>query len=957
MMKNSRFPFHAGMQKAAWPLATCIALSLVQAPALAQEDGADVAIEEITVTGIRRSLDVAADVKRDSEAIVDAITAQDIGLFSDNNIGEALSRIPGVLLEREAGEGYRISIRGLGPRYVRTTVNGRTALSASGGETGSGDDARGFTYNILPSEVITKATVSKSTMASQIEGGIGGTVDLGTTRPLAFRPDGDDFYISGALRGTYNDLMEDTMYRGTLFLNNRFSENFGVFFAAVFDQADRIDNLAESQRLRTFDREYDAGTLVNGTPLAEDTDIPVSHFSGVRYQGQPIPRERRTYVAGVQWQNDNWDINFDWLHGSEDETRDDKRFWYNYGDVLRRFNGDVTSMTIDTGDENLDITEPTQGTLVAYEFDGADDARRMQPLANGLYRRVPRTSDVNVGGINFKWHNNDDWTIAADFGYADQTTNRTLERLRTRLNTDWGEGTGDPRLDSVSGTYDITSGYPIAVLNDANGEYIDPLDTSHQYVELLERRVFLEEGSNESFRLDFTHELEDRSNGDLYSFFDNLQFGFSFNSQVFTRDVVGAENPDNSIFDMSTISSVVVDGILSDVNVPGFIHSFAVGDIADPVFQPFLTEPVVVSYRDEDGDVVNPEGLYRIEQSESFDITEDVTALYLQGNFSGEGPVPYRGNIGVRYVDTEQTNFGWVGEGEGLGFVPTDPLNPQIKTGREYDDWLPSFNLAFDLTDAWVLRFAANKALTRPDPIDMSSRLDLDSEDFEGNGGNPDLVPYTTVSLDMSVEWYPEAGGFYGLGIFTKDLESYIASGSETETIQGDEYDISRPVNTDGGTIDGVEFQFHTPFDSFTDTFWRYFGINGSFTYVDAQMDAVVPDRGTPISLRGTSERSGNFVVYFEREKFGARVAANYRSDYLFQEASDSDRFDEFTHGRTIYDMNLDYIIMKNMKIRLSANNLTDVRRTRFWDTPGRYYSDERDNGRTIVLEFRYASD
>ena len=146
---------------------TCLAALLVQTPANAQATDAG-PIEEITVTGIRRSLDIAADIKRESNSVVDAITAQDIGLFSDNNIGEALSRVPGVLLEREAGEGYRISVRGLGPRFVRTTVNGRTALSASGGETGSGDDARGFTYNILPSEVVSKAKVSKSTQADEM---------------------------------------------------------------------------------------------------------------------------------------------------------------------------------------------------------------------------------------------------------------------------------------------------------------------------------------------------------------------------------------------------------------------------------------------------------------------------------------------------------------------------------------------------------------------------------------------------------------------------------------------------------------------------------------------------------------------------------------------------------------------------------------------------------------------
>ena len=184
-MNTQTSPAIAGFARLAFLGCACFSIIIFQSPVQAQDDEA-AAIEEIVVTGIRRSLDLAADIKRDSDAVVDAITAQDIGLFSDNNIGEALSRVPGVLLEREAGEGYRISIRGLGPRFVRTTVNGRTALSASGGETGGGDDARGFTYNIMPSEVVSKAKVSKSTQAWEIEGGIGGVVDLETNRPLEF---------------------------------------------------------------------------------------------------------------------------------------------------------------------------------------------------------------------------------------------------------------------------------------------------------------------------------------------------------------------------------------------------------------------------------------------------------------------------------------------------------------------------------------------------------------------------------------------------------------------------------------------------------------------------------------------------------------------------------------------------------------------------------------------------
>ena len=143
---------------------------LVPSVTYAQEAEAD-DLEEIVVTGIRGSLDSAAAIKRYADSIVDAISAEDIGLFSDNNIAEALQRIPGIQLERVEGEGSRVSIRGLGPRFVRTTLNGRTALSSPGGENGS--DSRGFSFNIIPSEIISGAKVSKSTQAKDVEGGIG----------------------------------------------------------------------------------------------------------------------------------------------------------------------------------------------------------------------------------------------------------------------------------------------------------------------------------------------------------------------------------------------------------------------------------------------------------------------------------------------------------------------------------------------------------------------------------------------------------------------------------------------------------------------------------------------------------------------------------------------------------------------------------------------------------------
>jgi TonB-dependent receptor len=165
------YTFLSARRISIFSLALALALPALT-PGVAIAQVADESIEEITAYGVRRSLDNAADLKRNSDTIVDAITAEDIGLFSDNNIGEALQRVPGVQLERSDSEGTRISIRGLGPRFVRTTLNGRTALSSPGGENGT--DARGFSFNVIPSEIITRATVHKSSQAIDVEGAIGG---------------------------------------------------------------------------------------------------------------------------------------------------------------------------------------------------------------------------------------------------------------------------------------------------------------------------------------------------------------------------------------------------------------------------------------------------------------------------------------------------------------------------------------------------------------------------------------------------------------------------------------------------------------------------------------------------------------------------------------------------------------------------------------------------------------
>jgi len=1008
-MSTDSFPNKTIILKLPVPALACLAAMLAQAPVFAQTDQAadtmdadDLVLEEVIVTGIRNSLDTAADIKRQASQVVDAISAEDIGLFSDNNIGEALQRIPGVQLERDAGEGFRISIRGLGPRFVRTTVNGRTALSTAGGEDGNAEDSRGFTMNTIPSEVISRVTVEKSTQAKNLEGGIGGTLDLQTNRALNFADKVDqDFYISAAGRVGYNDLVDDPSTRVSLFMNKKFSDTFGGFFGVVLDDTDRVDYAFESEALRVRDFGFDdlqPGTLLNGKAMTQ-ADIDALHasslgvgpdgqdaglnfFNAARNTSRDYERDRQTLTTGLQWASGNWDVNFDWTYGQETNDQYLRRYALSPANLVRSEEDTVTSMTIDFGDEDFTRSTPTLGTVMAFDFHDARGGKRVY----AENRFIPRDQDIHVGGINVDW-SNDQWTVNGDIGYAKQDTEWYENLVYTELNSDYrNRYNSDLRFERLNGSFDATGpgGYPVATLigMDADGNLtpFDPTDPDMVYFRKSWRTHSEESADDVSARLDFTRELDNRK------FLDAVMFGIAWNERNGTRS--------RSKFRQdSRVSNTHIDIAREDLidgyetfllknflpDNPGAIHDMVFLSNNDPVFDPLW---------------VVPDDEFPEEPNRGYDVTEAVTAFYLQLPFSGE---IYRGNIGLRYVKTDQTGISQI-QGTTLNEDGTALLTDWETrvTKGDYDDVLPSFNIAFDLTEDWVMRFAANKALTRADPKELSSYVDLNTfedvpdgdDEGSGSGGNPYLEPYYTNSFDASFEWYPEAGGAYALGFFYKDIDGWIADGRSTELftapvgkdgngdgifdpdditdgipgnggdyyeVQEDPYSIRRKVNTDGGTIKGFELAFHTPFDSFSDGFWQYFGVNGSLTYVDAKMDAVVPENLLPISLRGTSEWSGNLVAYFERMKFATRLAFNYRDDFLFQEAEDPNRSAEWTKGSTIIDLNMDYRFTKNLLLRFSANNLTGETRVRYWQTTGtNRFSDLRDSGQYYTLELRW---
>src|SRR5688572_902397 len=177
-------------------------------------------LEEVVVTGYRESLEVALDAKRDSVNFTDSITAEDVGKLPDNNLAEALQRVPGVQISRTNGEGQQISLRGMGPSFARVLLDGMPVSAASEGSVDQQARNREFDFDLLPSEIFSMLQVSKTPQASTVEGGLSGTVDLRTPRPFDY----NDFQASYQLQGAYQSSSEEVDPRGSFLVSKNWED-------------------------------------------------------------------------------------------------------------------------------------------------------------------------------------------------------------------------------------------------------------------------------------------------------------------------------------------------------------------------------------------------------------------------------------------------------------------------------------------------------------------------------------------------------------------------------------------------------------------------------------------------------------------------------------------------------------------------------------------------------------
>ena len=296
-MRNSNLP--TGKLRL---LAGCATASLVLGAAFsatAQAQDEDV----ITVSGFRSSLAQALDVKRDSNGVVDAVVAEDIAAFPDLNLAESIQRIPGISINRVAGEGRQITVRGLGADFTRVRINGMEALSTTGGSDASGGSnrGRGFDFNTFASDLFNQIRVTKTTSASMDEGSLGATVDLRTARPFDY---GEGFTAALSGHMGYNSLSEETSPRvaGLMSWVNP-EETFGANLSIAFSDRTIIEEGFSTVRWQDGNfRSVNGAACPAGPDCASiDTNSRVYHPRIPRYGRLTNEQERLGITGGLQF--------------------------------------------------------------------------------------------------------------------------------------------------------------------------------------------------------------------------------------------------------------------------------------------------------------------------------------------------------------------------------------------------------------------------------------------------------------------------------------------------------------------------------------------------------------------------------------------------------------------------------------------------------------------------------
>lgn len=739
----------------------------------APQDGDAASDRDIVVTGIRASIARATEIKRNSAQVVDAISAQDLGKLPDTNIAEGLQRITGVQIQRTNGEGNRFQIRGSNENL--TLINGREV--APDADTAAAPGAvRSVNLFNYPSEVFSEVLVYKSPSASQIEGAVGGTVDLRMPDPLTAP---ERVLLSGEV-SRYN-LADKTGYRGTFFASRRFlDDTLGVVVGVThFNRTNVNDGFNAGSY-------YSTSTLdVTGDGVA---DARVLLPFNLTYTRLAYKRVRTTVNALVSWRpTETFNLYLNGSYVTQTNDRSQSQLAYNTSAAR--------------------AVTPRTALQTQAEADGTTTF-----LSGPLTNVAITTNGQNEGDTRTLWDGaiGADWQVAPGLRvkaeYARSTSD--VDRFASILSTNFTGATA---------AFDFTPELPTAQLTSA-GSVASPNSFVASVVNV--RNVFQSPTSDQA-RLDLSYDFDE---GPIR----RVAVGVRGTEQSF--DNVNLNTRFQDAFPIGRTPSLA--------NFPQFVQVRTLDDFFAGKAGANASTFVVASVPgnpaggrallDAFGD---PRPLQPLPLS-TYEIKERTRAAYAQVDFATDlGSMTFSGNLGLRYVKTRQRSFG-------SAVTSTNQIVP-LAVENDYDDFLPSVNTRLEVVRNLIFRATASKVVARPPIPQLSAGTSVNFGPVNtATSGQPLLRPFRAKQFDLGAEYYFGAASLLSATFFYKNISSYVTTTTTTgvaiPSFPGLSFFLTQPANGPGGKSKGVEAGLQTSFGFIGDVF-RDFGVIANYTYVDSK--------------------------------------------------------------------------------------------------------------------------
>ena len=893
-------------------------------------------VETIVVTGMRSSIKESLFVKQDSINVVDAIVAEDIGKFPDQNIAEALQRMTGITITRNGGEGQNVIVRGLGGDYNVTTINGRRMASEH--------NSRNFNYDLIAAELLSSVEVYKSPVANTQEGGIGSVINIKTRRPL----DLDGFTLTGSVKGIYEDRVEEIDPQASFLISDTFNdETFGVLFTAVYSErtlrTDRYDG-------QGFYNEGDEDwiTVRQDTDGDGQFDADIDNEFGtiipgyVRYDNWQDDRKRIGASLALQWKpNEDIEVAFDSLYSSYDTD------------------GTRNALSFVTYDESWTPGIPNV-TDLGFNDEGLVNRLSLSDgaMAEVINSSTPRKTEAYQVGLNTLWHVSDSLKFDLDISHSStENQNNGDNRFivaRGFVDDVTIDATGANRLPDIHMSQPLTTSAPFGAHYSLNtGEEIE--DNISEFKLSGEWTPEHEYVSNVRFGVHYGKQTKERSN-----FRSQNASMFSNGGAYFSSDRYSDYNPDlSSAEDMYGLELLrIPQEALLDANFDNFLAG-GPGSHPEP-WARFDYDKLYAYYESIEPNAANDFIKGSPQPKDSFALSEATLAGFVEIDIENEiNDLPYTLNMGLRVVETEVTSQGYsldpdivelhyvdkkdtngevILDGNGnttplLQFVDRqEDYQQQVAFTDSYVDVLPSLNFKLNLQDDLLFRFNAAKVITRPNIgyLKAWSYVNLLEQEFVAS--SPGLKPMRATQFDTALEWYFSEYGALTSAFFYKDINSTSPEFDETgsTTIDGVDFRTKGYVTGEyGAKVKGIELAYQQSFDDLLPAPFNGLGVQFNYTYVQSSNED--PDKADLPFVR-MPKNSYNAVVYYEDDTVQARLAYNWRGKMLINANEWGGASWEVDYGQL--DFSSSYQVSEQTNVNFSVSNLTNESNWQFVERP-----------------------